>query len=278
MLSIKSIKSINHIFAIASNTIKQITRATQSINKITFVSVKPLDHTVAINHANAMLECRRSRTNINASRKTGTPPPILLLIVLAPFPFLPSNLPKWTVSVAPAKRTSPQISRFLSLSLSLSLQFDPLFSRFSFSCLLRSGLDELALPERRRVPEILVRFPRRALARSHLFHHLVDLLESEASRLRHEEVGPEDTAAAQSAPDEKHFGAEVAVAWVDHIGDDDACDGVSKKSTDAVFGCVLPIMQFQNQFDAVEMATPLERMGSWKISPIMTHPAGPQVL
>jgi hypothetical protein len=38
------------------------------------------------------------------------------------------------------------------------------------------------------------------------------------------------------------------------------------------------MMQFQNQFEAVEMATPLERMGSWKISPMMTHPAGPQVL
>lgn len=38
------------------------------------------------------------------------------------------------------------------------------------------------------------------------------------------------------------------------------------------------MMQFQNQLEAVEMATPLERMGSWKISPIMTHPAGPQVL
>lgn len=38
------------------------------------------------------------------------------------------------------------------------------------------------------------------------------------------------------------------------------------------------MMQFQNQFAAVEMATPLERMGSWKISPMMTQPAGPQVL
>lgn len=37
-------------------------------------------------------------------------------------------------------------------------------------------------------------------------------------------------------------------------------------------------MQFQNQLAAVEMATPLERMGSWKISPMMTQPAGPQVL
>lgn len=38
------------------------------------------------------------------------------------------------------------------------------------------------------------------------------------------------------------------------------------------------MMQFQNQLAAVEMATPLERIGSWKISPMMTQPAGPQVL
>jgi hypothetical protein len=91
------------------------------------------------------------------------------------------------------------------------------------------GLNELALPvipKRRRMPEILVRFPRRALARSHLLHHLVDLLEREAPGLGHEEVGPEDAAAAQPAPDEKHFGPEVAVAWVDHVGDDDADDAV----------------------------------------------------
>lgn len=38
------------------------------------------------------------------------------------------------------------------------------------------------------------------------------------------------------------------------------------------------MIQFQNQLAAVEMATPLERMGSWKISPMMTQPAGPHVL
>lgn len=38
------------------------------------------------------------------------------------------------------------------------------------------------------------------------------------------------------------------------------------------------MMQFQNQLAAVDMATPLERIGSWKISPMMTQPAGPQVL
>jgi len=36
-------------------------------------------------------------------------------------------------------------------------------------------------------------------------------------------------------------------------------------------------MQFQNQLEAVDMATPLERMGRGKISPIETQAVGPQV-
>lgn len=43
-------------------------------------------------------------------------------------------------------------------------------------------------------------------------------------------------------------------------------------------GMRTPMMQFQNQFEAVERATPLLRMGSWKISPMTTHAAGPHVL
>lgn len=54
------------------------------------------------------------------------------------------------------------------------------------------------------------------------------------------------------------------------------CDGIGVWRWKGV--CHAPIMQFQNQFAAVEMATPLERMGSWKISPIITQPAGPHVL
>lgn len=37
------------------------------------------------------------------------------------------------------------------------------------------------------------------------------------------------------------------------------------------------MIQFQNQFDAVESATPLDRMGNWNSSPMTTQPAGPQV-
>jgi hypothetical protein len=55
-----------------------------------------------------------------------------------------------------------------------------------------------------------------------LTHHLVDLFQGKTSGLGHEEVGPEDAASAQSAPDEEHFGAKVAVSWVDHVGDNDA--------------------------------------------------------
>lgn len=55
-----------------------------------------------------------------------------------------------------------------------------------------------------------------------LTHHLVDLLKSQTPCLGNEEVRPEDAAGAEAAPDEEDFGAEVAVGWVDHVGDDDA--------------------------------------------------------
>jgi hypothetical protein len=44
-----------------------------------------------------------------------------------------------------------------------------------------------------------------------------------------------------------------------------------------MYGVTYPRMKFQSQLDAVESATPLERMGSGKISPTTTHAAGPQV-
>jgi hypothetical protein len=221
--SISPSNSINHIFTIAIHNIEQITRATRLINRIIFVPKKPLDHTVAVNHANALLKCRPSRrTSKCIARKLqrATPPPILLLIVLAPFsskppPFLPFESSKKGLTAAPAKRNRTP-------NLPLCLQSDPLFITRLFDG--GGGRRHLALPaERSRMPEVLVGFPRRALARRHLLHHLVDLLEGEASRLRHEEVGPEDAAAAQPAPDEEDFGAEVAVAWVDHVGDNYAC-------------------------------------------------------
>jgi hypothetical protein len=110
----------------------------------------------------------------------------------------------------------------------------------------RHGFDQLALPGSR-AREVVVGFPCGALACGHLFcetkirqlavtsrfegtgceltHHLIDLFESQASCLRHKEVGPEDTAAAKSAPDEEHLRSEVAVCWVNHVWNDDTCGG-----------------------------------------------------
>ena len=56
-----------------------------------------------------------------------------------------------------------------------------------------------------------------------LTHHFINLFESQASCLRHKEVGPEDTAAAKSAPDEEYLRSEVAVRWVYHVGHDNTC-------------------------------------------------------
>lgn len=183
---------------------------------------------------------------------------------------------------------------------------------FSLNHLLRHRrLNKLALP-RRGAGEIVVRFPGRALAGRDFFctsrhvsqtirsvhlhddrnakcspftslkltHHLIDLLKSKTPRLRDEEVCPEDAAGAEAAPDEEDFGAEVAVGWVNHVGDNDAW-GRCQRNGSFLVPCKvwsLPMMQFQNQLAAVEMATPLDRMGNWKISPMMTQPAGPQVL
>lgn len=121
-----------------------------------------------------------------------------------------------------------------------------LAERLSLCLLLRHDrLNQLALPGSR-ASEVVVGFPCGALARGHLFckakskrqlgvssdakhnwleltHHLVDLFQSQASCLRNEEVGPEDTAAAKSTPDEENLRSEVAVRWVNHIGNDDTC-------------------------------------------------------
>lgn len=66
---------------------------------------------------------------------------------------------------------------------------------------------------------MIVRFPSRALPRRDFFHHLIDLLERQAFRLRDEEVRPENAQTAQPAPDEEHFTAQVAVGGVHYVGD-----------------------------------------------------------
>ena len=56
-----------------------------------------------------------------------------------------------------------------------------------------------------------------------LFQHAVDLFEGEALGFGDEDVGVEEAADAEGAPDEEDFGAEIAFVGVDHVGGDD-CD------------------------------------------------------
>lgn len=59
-----------------------------------------------------------------------------------------------------------------------------------------------------------VRYPSRRCAWGALFQHLVDLFEGKALGLGDEEVGEGQGNAAEGAPHEEDFGAEVGIAWV----------------------------------------------------------------
>lgn len=59
-----------------------------------------------------------------------------------------------------------------------------------------------------------------------LLHHLVDLLERETLGLGDEEVGVDEGAGAETAPDEEDGRLEVAAFLADHVGSDDSDDGV----------------------------------------------------
>lgn len=63
-------------------------------------------------------------------------------------------------------------------------------------------------------------------AGSGLLHHLVDLLEGKTLGLGDEEVGVDEGAGAEGAPDEEDLGTEVALVSVDHVGGDDGDDAV----------------------------------------------------
>lgn len=71
-----------------------------------------------------------------------------------------------------------------------------------------------------------VGFPSAGLAGGDLLQHLVGLLEGEPLHLWDEEVGECDGEAAEGAPEEEDFGAEVGVACVgaDEVGGDDGDD------------------------------------------------------
>lgn len=113
-----------------------------------------------------------------------------------------------------------------------------------------------------------------------LLHHLVDLLEGESLGLGDEEVGVEEGAGAEGSPDEEHLGLEIALVLVNHVWSDDGDDLsrlLVKPITYATHTSLL-LTQFQSQLDAVDRATPRERMGRGKISPMTTQAPGPQAL
>lgn len=59
---------------------------------------------------------------------------------------------------------------------------------------------------------------------SGLLHHLVNLLEGETLGLRDEEVGVDEGAGAETAPDEEDGGLQVSVLGADHVWGDDSDD------------------------------------------------------
>lgn len=61
-------------------------------------------------------------------------------------------------------------------------------------------------------------------ARSGLLHHLVDLLQGETLGLGNQEVGVDESAGTERAPDVEHLGTEVALVRVNHVGGDDGND------------------------------------------------------
>lgn len=103
--------------------------------------------------------------------------------------------------------------------------------------------------------------------------------------LRYEHIGVEEDASAQATPYPEDVGPHVTFTLVNHVWCDDSNDClitfVSKMSLylDVLFiEGRLRLCTFHNQFDAVESATPRERIGNGKISPMRTHPTPPQVL
>ena len=76
---------------------------------------------------------------------------------------------------------------------------------------------------KRRVGDPLAGSPSRGL-----FQHAVHLFERQALGLRNEEVGVDEAADAEGAPDEEDLGAEVAFVGSDHVWGDD-CDDLEEE-------------------------------------------------
>ena len=82
----------------------------------------------------------------------------------------------------------------------------------------------LLVDETHLVGEGRVGLPSSGGARSSLLHHLVDLLQGQALGLGDKEVGVDESASAERAPDEEHLGTEVALVSVNHVRGDDGND------------------------------------------------------
>ena len=114
-----------------------------------------------------------------------------------------------------------------------------------------------------------MRHPFSTIPRRRLLQHSIHLFERQAFRFGNEEVGVEEAADAEGAPDEEDFGAEVAFVGVDHVGGY-YCDylwggllgyGFCRWGVERGKGFWGELTQFHSQFDAVERATPRDRIG-----------------
>ena len=73
-----------------------------------------------------------------------------------------------------------------------------------------------------------MRDPLRTIPRRRLLQHSIHLFEGKPLGFGDEEVGVEEAADAEGAPDEEDFGAEVAFVGVDHVGGY-YCDDLDRK-------------------------------------------------
>lgn len=121
-----------------------------------------------------------------------------------------------------------------------------------------------------------------------LLQHGVDLLQSETLGLGHEEVCVDEAQTAQTAPDVEDLGSKVSLVGVNHVRSDDGDDAVPyDRENCTVSYCPVHTQNklremwdcnLHSQLEAVDMATPLARMGREKTSPITTQAPGPQVV
>lgn len=71
-----------------------------------------------------------------------------------------------------------------------------------------------------------VRYPLGTGASRGLLEHLVDLFKGKTLGLGDEEVGVDEAAAAETAPDVEDLGTKVTLVLVDHVRGDDGDDAV----------------------------------------------------